>query len=225
MTQPPLFVVDNPLVAEAVADYLRPRGFAARPLQPKAITTIHVSPNTFLLIETQLPGPSDGLLWVRDILNRYPSLTPIPWTTHPDGLHLWTARRWGLPAFLDKGMSGHDILHWLEQIVLARGGWPGFLLQQASRWGNSVAVRLQNLPARAWPLWDDLIQGQQDAHIARRRGWSRRTVSRRLGQLYAELEVSGRCDAVRQAVNWGLVTVDETPPHLKRIARAVFDQS
>ena len=219
---PPLFVVDTPVIAHALVMYLQQHRIDARPLLPIPPDCVNLPSPAFLLVEVHLPGPQCGLLWAKEVRAHYPKITPILWTQRPNGLHLWAAQRWGLPAFLDKNMAEPQLLQWLKHILQERGGWPGELVDQASTWGNEVAPVLEQLSGDMWLLWEGILQGHTNEHIARRKGWSKRTVERKVSELYGLLGVGSRVEAVRLAWEWGLVVKQGTEIRLAALIREMF---
>lgn len=201
---PPILIVDYTLPAEALTGYLEQRGL--RPLRagPAELGRL-APPRALALIEVFLPGGQCGLQLAHCLRRSRPDLLLLPWTAAPDPFHLWAARQYNLPGFLDKEMAVSDLLDWLYRATLTGTAWPDELWAQAQRWETEVAVRLQGLTVDLWRLWAGVVRGLSNRDLAQWLAWSPRTVERRLSELYTALGVDRRPAAVRAAWQWHLV--------------------
>jgi DNA-binding NarL/FixJ family response regulator len=202
-----ILIVDQPMVADAFALLLH-QHTATEITIAEASDLYHAPRNALILIEVFLASHYCGLLHAHSLQNGRPDLTPIVWTNRPAPIHPWAASTYRLPGFLDKRMTTTCCFQWLAYAQNTGTAWPKDLLQTARMWEQEVAVRLRELTPDMWHLWLGLglVQNKSNEELSEMFGWSRRTLERRLHDLYEILGVSGKAEAVIAAGSWQLIT-------------------
>jgi len=206
---PILYIVDTPLITQALLPFLRQHVPHVHPLDPGGATLPPFPPNAFLLVEVRLPDHRCGLHWAHRLHRQAPHLHIMPWTTHPSPFHLWLAYHWGFPAFLDKAMPAAEMLHHLRLLLQGQASWPLHLFQRAVWWGQTIAPILTSLSLDLWHLWEGLLQGEDMSMLSQRLELSEGTVRRKRKDLFGALGVQGWAEAVGRAWEWGLVEVSD----------------
>ncbi len=193
------------MVADALALLLHQHTTAEITIA-EASDLYHAPRNAFILIEVFLASHHCGLLHAHSLQNGRPDLTSLLWTTRPTPIYLWAASTYRLPGFLDKRMTTTCCFQWLAYAQNTGTAWPKDLLQTARMWEQGVAVRLRELTPDMWHLWLELVQNKSNEDLSEMSGWSRRTLERRLHDLYGILGVGGKAEAVIAAGSWQLIT-------------------
>jgi DNA-binding NarL/FixJ family response regulator len=177
---------------------------------PYSLDQIYEAPHgAILLVELFLPGNHCGISMVQEVWQARRDILPILWSVEPAPLYLWAALDAKLPGFLDKAMGIAELQSWLYHAATMRAAWPGELIAQAQHWECDVAVRLRTLQSTHWTLWHSIVAGHGPVEVARQRGWSRRTVERRLTELYTSLGTQQRSELSRLALEWKLINMRE----------------
>jgi len=219
---PALYIVDTPLITQALISFLRQHFPHVHPLDPTGATLPPFLPYACLLVEVHLPDHRCGLHWAHSLHRQYPHLHLIPWTTHPSSFHLWLAYQWGFPAFLDKAMPAAELLYHLRLLLQGQATWPRPLFQRAVEWGQRVAPVLTGLSVDLWRVWEGLLRGEEVEVLSRRLGLSEGTVRRKRKELLEALSAQGWAEAVHKACEWGLVEVNNGRLAFRSVVWEVF---
>ena len=219
-----IVIVDYPLFAQCLSILLQQH------FPDFEIITISnhyetVALNALVLSEHFLPEGQRGLLIARGLQYARPDLITIVWTHRPEPFHIWAGLEYKINGFLDKTMPTSDLLYWLDSALKNGSAWPGHLMIQAREWDQVIALRLRALTSDLWLLWAALWHGESNAELVSHLGWSKRTVERRVSELYATLGVRQRAEVVGAAWEWGLVKAHNTGPEWSAIVHELFPTS
>lgn len=216
-----IVIVDHPLIAEATAALFQ-KHLVEQLITVSPHEVEFTPPHALVFIELFLPELQCGLDLIRHLQQSRPDLTPIMWTVEPDPFYIWAATEYKAAGFLDKGMDLPQILYWLNHAVTHSAAWPGYLLDKARHWNQEAAIKLRSLTPSLWFLWAELFHPKTATELGADNGWSKRTVERRLSELYAALGVQSRTEAINIAWTWNLVTGTNHNLQLNKTALDMF---
>ncbi|MCU0491514.1 MAG: hypothetical protein MUD01_08000 [Chloroflexaceae bacterium] len=194
----PIVVVDFPHVADFYQVALQ-QHLGAEVLATSRDPTSLAPPGALLLIESRLEETRPGLCLADQLHTTRPDLNPLVWTLRPTPLELCAATRLHLPGFLDKALPAPELFRHLQRLDTDGTAWPRDLLERARAYEEETAQRLGQLSPLHWQLWLALVNGDDTAQLLQAFAWSRRTLNRRLDELYAMLGVAERQGALRAA--------------------------
>jgi two-component system, NarL family, competent response regulator ComA len=201
-----IVIVDYPLLAEGISLILNKHISDTFTTITSTIDPSNVAPDQALvLIELYLPDNLCGLTLAKQLHQSRPDCIPLVWTLDPAPLYIWLALENKLPGFLDKSISPKDLHYWLTHAQTKGGAWPTKMLNLAHEWHWKQAVQLRSLTPDLWLLWAELLSEKTIADLTTQLRWSRRTIERRLSELYTVLDVHSRAEAIHIAWQWKLV--------------------
>lgn len=205
-----LIVDDHPVVREGMAAILGTNsgidviGEAATGAQAVALTR-DLKPDVVLL-DLEMPG-MDGVQALQRMRNLDPALRAIVFTAFDTDDRILAAVRAGAQGYLLKGAPREDLF---AAIRIVHGG--GSLLQPvvASKLLRNVSAAgakqaMETLTSREQQVLDLLARGLQNKEIATELIISERTVKFHVSSILGKLGVGNRTEAVRVAVQRGLV--------------------
>lgn len=217
-----ILIVDHAIYAEGLALLIQNHLAGQQHTILTATTLNHQPPaDAVVLIELALPNDQCGLLLAQQLQQHRPDLTPIVWTSCPTPFYIWAAMEYKLPGFLDKTLSVPDLCYWLNHVLSNGVAWPRYLLPQAHTW-SKIAAQIRGLSSNLWILWIGLLHGSSNLELAARLGWSRRTIERRLTELYTILGVQSRSEAVTMAWKWNLIKTQNSELKWAEVAVDLF---
>ncbi|MFQ5407836.1 MAG: response regulator [Anaerolineales bacterium] len=205
-----LIVDDHPVVREGMAAILGTNsgidviGEAASGAEAVALTR-DLKPDVVLL-DLEMPG-MDGVQALQRMRNLDPALRTIVFTAFDTDDRILAAVRAGAQGYLLKGAPREDLF---AAIRIVHGG--GSLLQPvvASKLLRNVSAAgakqaMETLTSREQQVLDLLARGLQNKEIATELIISERTVKFHVSSILGKLGVGNRTEAVRVAVQRGLV--------------------
>lgn len=205
-----LIVDDHPVVREGMAAILGTNsgidviGEAASGAEAVALTR-DLKPDVVLL-DLEMPG-MDGVQALQRMRNLDPALRTIVFTAFDTDDRILAAVRAGAQGYLLKGAPREELF---AAIRIVHGG--GSLLQPvvASKLLRNVSAAgakqaMETLTSREQQVLDLLARGLQNKEIATELIISERTVKFHVSSILGKLGVGNRTEAVRVAVQRGLV--------------------
>jgi DNA-binding NarL/FixJ family response regulator len=219
-----IVIVDYPLIAEGVAKLLN-EYLKANVVSMPADALQMAPPRALVLVELFLPEGRSGLHLIQDIQKLSLDLTPILWTLHPTPFAIWAGLEYKLSGFLDKSIPLQNMRYWFDHALTHGAAWPGDLLDQARNWDEEVAILLKRLTPDLWLLWIELLREKRITELMSEHAWSKRTVERRIAELYMTLGVQSRSEVVSMAWKYGLVEIGPKDIYWSSLVSEFFSHS
>lgn len=208
-----LLIVDNQTVTRAglvhlLTSYadLQVIGEAADGVQAVS-ETVELGPQV-VLMDAQLPG-GQSLEALRQIKQLNPDTAVLLLSAQDREDYLYETLRAGANGYVLKDIAPDELARAVRTVargeVLVQPQLANRLLSRFGRQGRGAAP-YETLTARELEVLRLLSQGLRNKEIAARLYVSERTVSFHLANVYQKLGVSGRTEALRKALDQGLIT-------------------
>jgi DNA-binding NarL/FixJ family response regulator len=213
-------IVDHDLFAKGLACLLQDQGVGqviVTSTDPITVAPLHA----LILIELMLPEQQSGLRLARSLQHNRPDLTTVVWAVQPRPIAIWAAMEYRIAGFLDKALPEQALFYWFTHAMANGTAWPGNLLAHVREW-DQIASRLRGLHGNLWALWAGLLRGESNLELTAQLGWPKRTIERRLTELYMVLGVQSRAQAINLAWKWGLVEPTEAAYGWSSVAQDFF---
>jgi len=148
-----------------------------------------------LLLDLKMPGPHPAEIekWVR---TNYPNTVTLVLTAHDRDSYLTKMIDAGAAGLIDKSESGERLLGAIRraaggEILFDRGQ-----LDRARHWREATGEKWESLTNREREILRLLVQGFDNAHIAKVLTVTSKTVAYHVTNILEKLEVSSRQEAV-----------------------------
>jgi DNA-binding NarL/FixJ family response regulator len=159
-----------------------------------------------VLLDMQLPG-GQSLETLQQIKQLSPDTRVLALSTSEREEQLYEALRAGADGYVLKDIAPDDLAQAVRSVArgetLVQPQLAGQLLQRVGRQGRGLAP--DALTAREQEVLRLLARGLRNKEIARQLQVSERTVNFHLVNIYQKLNVSGRTEALRKALEQGLL--------------------
>jgi len=157
-----------------------------------------------VLLDVTYPD-DDGIVLLRELVSRWPSLRIVALTMHRDAETVRQALRAGAHGYVVKGASTSELVDAIHAVVRGdrylHSSVAGAIIDDSLRWMDVASP----LSAREREILAHIASGATAATVGRALGISPHTVRRHVANLSAKLGVHGPKALTRYAVEHGLV--------------------
>ena len=148
-----------------------------------------------LLLDLKMPGPHPAEIekWVR---TNYPNTVTLVLTAHDRDSYLTKMIDAGAAGLIDKSESGERLLGAIRRAATGEILFDRGQLDRARHWREATGQKWESLTNREREILGLLVQGFDNAHIARVLTVTPKTVAYHVTNVLEKLEVSSRQEAV-----------------------------
>lgn len=148
-----------------------------------------------LLLDLKMPGPHPAEIekWVRA---NYPDTVTLVLTAHDRDSYLTKMIDAGASGLIDKNESGERLVGAIRRAATGEILFDSEQLDRARQWRASAGKKWESLTAREREILRLLVQGFDNAHIAKLLTVTSKTVAYHVTNILEKLEVSSRQEAV-----------------------------
>lgn len=148
-----------------------------------------------LLLDLKMPGPHPAEIekWVR---TNYPDTVTLVLTAHDRDSYLTKMIDAGASGLIDKNESGERLVGAIRRAATGEILFDSGQLDRARQWRASAGKKWESLTAREREILRLLVQGFDNAHIAKLLTVTSKTVAYHVTNILEKLEVSSRQEAV-----------------------------
>jgi len=202
-----LFLVDDhPTLREGLRLVLQHHGFEvcgeAGDSSPALAAILDSAPD-LVMVDLSL-GEESGLVLLRSLADRFPTVPLLVYSMHADAFHVGQALAAGASGYVTKREASEHLVRAVEELLAGRS-WVSPAVQAILDDGSAAARKDEPLSPRELTIYSLLAQGYGTPAIADRLGVSRRTVESYFARILAKLGLSGM-EALRRRVAGGRAT-------------------
>ena len=148
-----------------------------------------------LLLDLKMPGPHPAEIekWVR---TNYPNTVTLVLTAHDRDSYLTKMIDAGAAGLIDKSESGERLLGAIRRAASGEILFDRGQLDRARHWREATGAKWESLTNREREILRLLVQGFDNAHIAKMLTVTSKTVAYHVTNILEKLEVSSRQEAV-----------------------------
>jgi DNA-binding NarL/FixJ family response regulator len=161
-----------------------------------------------LLLDLKMPGMRAAEIeaWVRE---NYPQVVTLVLTAHDRDFYLSEMIEAGVAGYLDKSQRGEQLIEAIRRAAAGENLFTNEQLNRALRWQQNAGDKWQSLTEREREVARLLVQGLNDAALAKALNISPRTASFHVASLLKKLMVASRQEAVAWLIKHIPDVVDE----------------
>jgi DNA-binding NarL/FixJ family response regulator len=148
-----------------------------------------------LLLDLKMPGmrAAEVEAWVRE---NYPQVVTLVLTAHDRDFYLAEMFAAGASGYLDKNQRGEQLVEAIRRAAAGENLFTNEQLNRVSRWQQEAGDKWQSLTGREREVARLLVQGLNDAALAKALDISTRTASFHVAGLLKKLAVESRQEAM-----------------------------
>jgi DNA-binding NarL/FixJ family response regulator len=194
-----LLVDDHPLARQGVRTVLEQADdleiVAEAGNGQEAIQLVASLQPDILLLDLKMPGmrAAEVEAWVRE---HHPATITLVLTAHDRDFYLSEMIEAGVAGYLDKNQRGEQLVEAIRRAAAGENLFTEQQLERALRWREGAGDKWQSLTGREHEVAQLLVQGLNDAALAKALNISLRTASHHVASLLKKLAVASRQEAV-----------------------------
>ncbi|MCG2784716.1 MAG: response regulator transcription factor [Anaerolineae bacterium] len=194
-----LLVDDHPLARQGVRTALEQADdleiVAEAQNGQEAIQLVASLQPDILLLDLKMPGirAAEVEAWVRE---HHPATITLVLTAHDRDFYLSEMIEAGVAGYLDKNQRGEQLVEAIRRAAAGENLFTEQQLERALRWREGAGDKWQSLTGREHEVAQLLVQGLNDAALAKALNISLRTASHHVASLLKKLAVASRQEAV-----------------------------
>lgn len=154
-----------------------------------------------ILVDIGLPGPLNGIDFVRQVASQHPNVVPLMFTVYEDAETLYKALSAGAQGYILKTVPPSEICCAIDDAIAGGAPMSRAIARKVLRYfrnPNTPRERF-DLTQREELILCKMVDAKRDKEIASELGIAYHTVRSHVRNIYKKLQVSSRAEAIQKA--------------------------